>query len=67
VPSLQAKTPELKAIAIPLNEKSQSAGCGIAINKNNPALTADIDRIISDLKKDGTLKKLEDRWFKEKS
>ncbi len=64
VPSLQAKSPELKVVEIPLNEKYQSAGNGIAINKNNQILTADIARIVNDLKKDNTLKRLENRWFK---
>ena len=65
VPSLQSQYPELKVVEIPLTDAYKSAGCGIAINKDNKALTSALDRITTELKQDGTLKRLEAQWFKE--
>lgn len=39
-------------------------GNAIAINKGNTALKAAIDKAITTLKKNGTLKKLQQKWFK---
>ena len=36
---------------------------GIAINKENTALQADINKILTDMREDGTYDKLYDKWF----
>lgn len=65
VPLLKKKNPELVTLEIPVPEEYQSEGFGIGINKNNRALVADIEKNIELMRADGTLKALEQKWFKE--
>jgi ABC-type amino acid transport substrate-binding protein len=62
-PSLQQKNLELKVLNIQLPQEFQSKGCGIAINKENKTLVKQVSEIITELKSDGTLKTLEQKWF----
>lgn len=64
LPLFAQKNPELKVLEVPLPLEYQSEGCGIAINKNNDELSAKIELIINELKKDGTLDSLEQKWFR---
>jgi len=54
------KNPELW----PLPEPLQNEDTVIAIKKGNAELLATVDRIISELKADGTLESMKKRWFK---
>jgi polar amino acid transport system substrate-binding protein len=62
-PTLKKQNPELIFLTISLPKDFQTAGCGIAINKNNPTLSKAVASIINEFQKDETLKQLERRWF----
>lgn len=62
---LQSQHPEIKVLNVPLLQKTNIAGFGIGINKNNQVLFEQIKRVIQELKASGELKHLEDKWFKE--
>jgi len=62
---LQAQYPELKILDIPLTEEQQDFGSGIGIQKNNSELANKISRIVATLKNDGTIDRLEKKWFKD--
>ena len=61
---LQVQYPELKILDIPLTEEQQDFGSGIGIQKNNSELINKISRIVATLKKNGTIERLETKWFK---
>ena len=54
------KNPHLEPLAEPLGMEDTS----VALRKGNQKLLADVNRIISALKKDGTLASMKKRWFK---
>lgn len=58
----KAKYPEIQIVEISLKDNEQTLGMGIAIKKNNQQLINQIDAAIDELKKDGTLGQLEQRW-----
>lgn len=58
-----AKFPDLKIIEIPLNDFA-IPGMGIALKKGNKELLVNVENIIGTIKKTGTLKALETKWFK---
>lgn len=64
VPSLQKKNPELKILDVALPLEFQSKGYGIALNKGNKDLVQKVTAIIEELKNDGTLATLEQKWFR---
>jgi polar amino acid transport system substrate-binding protein len=54
------KNQELRLLPEPLDREDTA----IAIKKGNDQLLADVDRIIGDLKSDGTLESMKKRWLK---
>jgi ABC-type amino acid transport substrate-binding protein len=58
-----AKFPELKVLEVPLGDFSID-GNGIGIGKDNPALTANLQKIVTELRQGGTISALENKWFK---
>ncbi len=54
------KNPDLGVLPEPLDHENTA----IAIKKGNARLLATLNRIISELKKDGTLAAMQQRWFK---
>lgn len=52
--------PDLRRLAEPLDNEDTA----IAVKKGNDALLADVDRVIAELKGDGTLEAMKRRWFK---
>jgi polar amino acid transport system substrate-binding protein len=52
--------PELRRLPEPLDNEDTA----IAVRKGNDALLADVDRVIGDLRRDGTLEAMKKRWFK---
>jgi ABC-type amino acid transport substrate-binding protein len=63
VPSLCKKNPKLKILDIDLPLEFQSKGCGIALNKKNGDLARKVTAIIDELKSNGVLAALEQKWF----
>ncbi len=63
VEDLKNKFNELKILNVPLDPQDQDFGHGIAIKKENKKLIEQINNIVLSLKKDGTIKKLEKKWF----
>ena len=62
--ALQAQYPELKILDIPLVIEQQDFGSGIGICKTNIKLINKISAIVSTLKSNGTIGRLEEKWFK---
>jgi ABC-type amino acid transport substrate-binding protein len=56
------KFPEIKIVSLALNPEDQEFGCGIVLEKENNALSQKIQRIIDELKADGTLQRLAKQW-----
>lgn len=61
---LRMKYPEVRVVVIPLPEAEKSPGFGIGIKKENIGLTLQVEKAIQELKLDGTIPKLEKKWFK---
>ncbi len=61
--ALKQKTPELAILAVPLKPEEQTQGQGIAIEKSNKQLITQVKAIINECKRDGTLEKIEKKWF----
>jgi len=64
---LMAKNPELRALFVPLPPEFQIYGMGVATKKENQKLADQVQKIISDMKGDKTLKKLEKKWLLEEA
>lgn len=63
VAALLARTnPEIKIMRVPLPQEYQLYGMGIAIKKTNTQFAQQVSEIVEQLKQDGTLTKLEQRW-----
>jgi len=62
--ALIAEHPELKTIDIQLAPEQQDLGSGIGINKTNTQLVEKIKNIVAQLKQNGTVQALENKWFK---
>lgn len=62
-PTLKKQSPELVALNIELPPAFQSRGAGIAINKENKALIQEISTIVAQLKRDGTIDRLQTKWL----
>jgi ABC-type amino acid transport substrate-binding protein len=56
------KNPEIKYVKAPLPEDFQIFGVGIGIKKENLKLKKQIEKVVQEMKNDGTMKKLEQRW-----
>ena len=61
---LKKQLPQLKILNIPLASNQQSIGHGIGIAKHNLELINQVSAAVAELKKDGTLPKLEELWFR---
>ena len=59
---LVRQNPELKLLDVPLPQELYVFGCGIAIKKNNSALRSCVEGVIQQLKDDGTIQKLAQKW-----
>ncbi len=57
------KFPKLKHVKIELKPNEQSKGNGICVNKKNKTLHANIKKAVEELKKEGIVKALEQKWF----
>ena len=64
VEDLKNRFSELKVLNVPLAKEDRDFGHGIAIRKEDKKLIDKIENIVGKLKKDGTIKKLEEKWFK---
>ncbi len=62
---LSRLNPEIKLVKVPLTDDFQVYGCGIAVKRENSALTAQVTSLIEDMRTNGTLKKLEQKWQRE--
>ena len=60
-----AKKESTKGIrAYPIPESTQSpAKISVLFNKKDPALQKKVNRVLTELRKDGTLKKLSEKYF----
>lgn len=65
VAAMVKKHQELKVLTVPLSEDLQDQGIGIGLNRKNGTLVLEIKKLIDVYKSDGTLEKLEQKWFKE--
>ena len=63
--TLQARYPELKILDIPLTAEQQDFGSGIGICKTNTDLINKIGKIVDTLKNNGTIDRMEAKWFKD--
>jgi ABC-type amino acid transport substrate-binding protein len=59
---VQEQYPEIKVAYLPLPESQQSFGNGICLNKENAELTAQVQKVIDDLTKEGKIAELEKKW-----
>ena len=65
VNEMKIQCPELQVLDVPLGPKDQNFGDGIGIKKENKKLIQQIKSVMAQLKQDGTLKSLQNKWFKE--
>ena len=63
VAALQRQFPEIKTLDLPLKKDEQDMGNGIVINKNNKELIKKVESIVKQLKNNGTIQKLAQKWF----
>jgi arginine transport system substrate-binding protein len=56
------KYPEIKQLDVPLEQKDQELGIGIAVKQNNMALQKDIEHAIDALTSNGVIAELEKKW-----
>lgn len=59
---LARSNPEIKIMRVPLPQEYQLYGMGIAIKKTNTQFAQEVSTIINQLRQDGTLAMLEQRW-----
>jgi ABC-type amino acid transport substrate-binding protein len=59
---LEKQTPELVFIEQKLPTEFKVIGDGITLKKNNLTLTAEVTKVIEQLKKEGILQQLEAKW-----
>ncbi len=62
IPSIVMKEPRLKPIHLAVPPELQVMGLGIGVAKDNTLLTSQVEKAISELKKDGTIHQLELKW-----
>ncbi len=60
---LQNQFPEIQLLEVPLEKADWTIGKGIGMNKNNLQLIKQIRIAIEELKAEGTLQKLEEKWM----
>lgn len=58
----KTKYPEIQILDVPLDEKDQVQGIGIAIKQNNLALAEEIQKNITALQQEGIIEELEKKW-----
>jgi arginine transport system substrate-binding protein len=63
VEKIKKQHPQIKILEIPLGPEDKNEGNGICIKKTNALLTRQIQEIVSKLKRDGTMEKLNKKWF----
>lgn len=56
------KFPEIKIVSLALAPEDQEFGCGIVLRKESSELSQKIQRIIDELKADGTVQRLAKQW-----
>lgn len=56
------KNPDLQVLNLALQEQDQVLGIGIGVSKKKPEFSASIQNIVTQLKNDGTLAQLENKW-----
>jgi arginine transport system substrate-binding protein len=65
-PSLMATVlkqfPEIKVLEVPLPPEEQSFGNGICMNKKNELLAQAVQRAVEELRKEGKIQELEQKW-----
>lgn len=61
--AMQERFSELKCVAIPLSEENWVLGNGIGIRKDNTQLIDEVTKAVQELKEEGTIQKLEQKWF----
>lgn len=58
----KARYPEIQILDLPLSVELQEQGIGIAVNKNNISLIDEIARAVNELKNEGRIATLEQKW-----
>lgn len=58
----QAKFPQIKTLDLPLPEQEQAQGVGICLNKNSVELAQEINQAVEQLKNQGIISALEQKW-----
>lgn len=61
---LMKNNPELKVMDVPLSIEEQAFGNGICVDKDNLELKNQIENAVMALKKEGTIRSLEEKWLK---
>jgi arginine transport system substrate-binding protein len=62
---IKVKQPDIQIVRVQLPPQKHFLGNGIAIDKKQSALAAQVEEIVAEFKKDGTIASLEKKWFKE--
>jgi arginine transport system substrate-binding protein len=62
LPTLTKQFPQIQILNVPLPHSQQSFGNGICLNKKNAALSAEVDKAIGELRREGTITELEKKW-----
>ncbi len=56
------KYPNIQILDVPLTQEDQVQGVGIVVQKNNTGLIAEIQTAVDQLKEQGVIKDLEQKW-----
>lgn len=67
VEEIKAQHPAIQILHVPLPSSVHSLGNGIAVDKKQADLAKQVEKAIEELKADGTISTLENKWFKESS
>ncbi|MCE5318754.1 MAG: transporter substrate-binding domain-containing protein [Parachlamydia sp.] len=62
LPTLLPQFPEVQVLEVPLPPSEQSFGNGIALNKKNQALIAEVRKTVDELRQEGKIRALESKW-----
>lgn len=62
LPTLLPQFPEVKVMEVPLPSSEQSFGNGIALNKKNQALIAEVRKAVDEMRQEGKINELEVTW-----
>lgn len=67
LPRIQEQYPEIKVLHLPLPPSQQSLGYGICINKDDQKLSQEVNKAVEELRAEGKLAELEQKWNLAKS